>query len=305
MRQPRRILPLAIAALLIAAIGWHVHATREPTYQGKRLGVWLAEAYPWTGDQSPSRYDETDAAVHAIGKQAVPTLLRMLQTRDFPGQTVLARLAAKQYWVKIQFTEAEMEQWRAVQGFRILGPEARDAFPELRQLFQNPRLADSAALALAEVSPDALPVLRSGLTNQDERIRSAATWGLGWAQTAAWVGLPQLLQALQDSSPVLQNEAAWRLGDLRPDPATVLPALLKCAQQETEVGGRDASIHAIGCYSNQAVAYVPALLQILAKFQHTNEDLDCEVIYALRKIDPSALAKSRALPPAGSRKNVP
>ena len=300
MTRPRHIFLLAIAALLVAVVGWQVFSDAEPAYQGKTVSAWLAEAYPWRWAQPPNQCDETDAAVHAIGKQAVPTLLRMLQARDFPFQRALTRLAAQQSWVKIEFTEQEIHQWRAVQGFRILGPEAKEAFPQLRHLFQNPRLAHMAALAMSEVSPDAIPVLRSGLTNQDERIRSAAAWGLRWAKTAAWVGLPQLIQGLQDTSPEVQNGAAWRLGDLRREPDTVLPALLKCAQQDSQVGGRDSSIHAIGCFSNQAVAYVPALLQILAKFQHTNDDLDWEITNALAKIAPSALEKSRARPAAGS-----
>ena len=42
MTQPRRILLLAIAALLLAAIGWQIYATREPSYQGRMRTEWLA-----------------------------------------------------------------------------------------------------------------------------------------------------------------------------------------------------------------------------------------------------------------------
>ena len=304
MTQWRRILPVAIAALLIGGVLWQVLSDDEPTYQGKRLSVWLAEAYPWNPGQTRETADATDAAVRAIGKPAVPGLLRMIQRKDLPFTSQLIDLAEQQSWVNIECKTAMAYQWRAVQGFRILGPEARDAFPELRQLFWDPKLAFCVGSALAEVSPDAVPILRSGLTNPNPEIQFGAAHGLQWAETAAWVPIPELLQKLDQAPPEVQRAAAWRLGFFGREPATVLPALLQRAQGEAMPGVRGSCIHAIGCFSNQAVAHVPALLAIRARFGSTNEDLDWEVTHALKKIDPGALDTPRPRPAAGSPTNL-
>ena len=136
MTKPRRIFLLAVAVVVIAAAGWHLYATREPSYQGKSLSQWLEEGDSG-GCCQTNEMQEVDRAVRAIGKQALPNLLQMLRVKDSWLKVNLMKLGAKQSLIRIPFTSADEHQSRAVIGFRALGQEAREALPELTEILQT------------------------------------------------------------------------------------------------------------------------------------------------------------------------
>ena len=303
--HPRRIFLLAIAALVIAAVGWHLYANREPSYQGKTLSEWLEEGFP-DGDYSRDMpIDGLYSAVRATGRKSIPTLLRMLQTKDSPIQLKLMELAEKQSFVQVHFTPAHTYRRRAAQAFMILGPEASEAFPELVRLLHDPELADVVAPSMAMISSNAIPVLRSGLTNQHERIRVAVIRGLRLVGTNGWVAITDLMPRLHDSSPIVRYKAALALGSFGQEPDMVLPALFKSARDDSDILVRQLSIQAIGYFGNRASALVPTLRQLLSSTNAADIPLRLALTNALEKINPTAWPNGDAMRPADLPKNLP
>ena len=74
--------------------------SHEPTYQGKTVSQWLEAYHPGIG--SPDETKWASEAVRAIGKDAIPSLLRLLQARDSDFRLALVKLAQKQHFIKVQ-----------------------------------------------------------------------------------------------------------------------------------------------------------------------------------------------------------
>ena len=303
MTQSRRFLPLAIAALLIAAIGWQLYATREPSYQGKTLTKWLDEGY---GVRPPPSADigNPEEALHAIGKAAIPSLMRMLKAKDSRLKYRFFEWLESHSIMSLSPWPALLRRMQASKALMVLGPEARNAFPEMVQLFQDPVLAYDVAPAMAKISPAAIPVLRSGLSNQEQRVRTAAIWGLRHGGTNAWVAMPEVVSALGDRSPMVRKAAVFALASFGQEPATVLPALWKSAQEDLDSDVRVSAISAIGCFGQRAAAFAPRLQELLASTNLPDNLLVAQMTNALQKIKPSALDKT-ATPPADSATHAP
>src|SRR5690349_15798059 len=86
----RKLFLAAVAAAsvtIIVAIAWAVTRRAEPVFEGRPLTVWLnhhvasSAAVPPYG--SPG-WREADRALRAIGTNAIPTLLEMIQAKDPP-----------------------------------------------------------------------------------------------------------------------------------------------------------------------------------------------------------------------------
>ena len=303
MNTPRRnLLISAIVALFVGAIGRQFYATREPSYQGKTVSEWLEEGFP-NGPAEPDAAERAQQAIHAIGKKAVPTLLRRLQTMDSPLKVKIRDWVTKQSLVEFHFTAARVYRWQAAQGFAALGWEARDALPEMRPLFYDPELAETAASAMAFISPDAIPILRSGLTNQNEKIRLAGLSALSMAGTNGYAAVPDFVHSLDDSSPVVRKRAALALGRFGQDPALVLPALCKSAQEDSDIGTRQLAIYGMGCFSNRASSFVPALQEMLRSANADARLLKFQLTNALKRIAPTAWPNGDAPPPADAPKS--
>ena len=304
MTQPRRILLFAVLALLLAAAGWHLYATREPSYQGKTLSQWLEDSLR---ERFDAQTDSTAAreAIRAIGHKGIATLLRMLQAEDSPLKLKVKEWLEECPIVDFTFKPAYKSQNEGIEGFLVLGPEGRDALPALKRLLQNTNYANNAALCLAAIGPEAMPILRSGLSNQSDCIRYFCLCGLEYAGTNAWAALPDILSCLQDSFSGIRFEAVYCLRRFQHEPGTVLPALYQTAQQDPNVPVRKRSIWVMGCFSNQASAYVPALQNMLSSV-NTNDTPLCEALTnALKKIDPAAWPNGGGMPPADLPKNLP
>src|SRR5579871_1016636 len=96
----RKRLRIAAVFVLAAAIGglarWTLRAPREPVYQGKRLSEWLKDANDINGE---TPVPDAVNAIKAIGTNAVPFLIQMLQYKDSPLKFKLMKLADKQDFV--------------------------------------------------------------------------------------------------------------------------------------------------------------------------------------------------------------
>ena len=303
MTRPRRIWPFALALTVLAAIGWHVYATREPSYQGKSLFKWLNEVYH-PQDEDPGDEAQARAAIRAIGKSCLPTLLRMVQAQDSALKMKLMAWAEKQSVVDFHFRPAYEIQYNAFIGFQVLGAEGKDAIPTLAVLLPNTNSGYFAAACLTATGPTGLPILRHGLTNLNPWVRICCLAGLNSNAKNGFATLPEILSCLHDSNWVVRREAVFGLRHFQHDSATVLPVIWQKAQQDQDVWVRITSIKAMSFFTNQASAYVQDLQRMLLNTNANALPLFEELTNALQNIDPAAWPNGGAPPPAGSPTNL-
>ncbi len=265
----------------------YVLAPREPRWQGKRLSQWLAVDYP------DDERERAQAAVRAIGKKAIPTFLRMVQAKDSALRLKVMALAEKQSWVKIDFTCQDESRRDGAYGFRLLGPEAKGALPELVKLFHEEDTALYAALAMPKIGPESVAILREGLRNPCLKVRIASADALSEAGSNGWAVVPDLVARLKDTNE--HTDVWWKaadsLGELHVQADLVVPALVEHLRDYDPMVS-SASATALGEYGTQATSALPALLKALPKtalnWNNCREGITWEAITnALPKIDPS------------------
>src|SRR5438552_499009 len=126
-KRSRWITFAAVTAVAVGAVAFWP-GEKEPEYQGKKTSQWI-EQY-----RSGQEHERAVAAIHAIGTNALPLLVRWLKHVPWhqrQGEIFLAVLP-----VKIQ-EELSLTGWEhnsmAVRGFEVLGPQAAPAIPALCQ----------------------------------------------------------------------------------------------------------------------------------------------------------------------------
>ncbi len=186
------------------------------------------------GWQKEARTDFNDAVSAAkaanapkSGPYAIAQLAQRLQVFEFP-----AMLAAEWGHDIRLFTLLKDPNTGKAQKLKILSllPEmqSHDALPYLKELIQDPELAEPAIIAIASSGSEAIPLLTEVFqTHQDSTVRAAAAKGLG--KIGSHTGDPtitppildylvQSLQQMKTSAdidfPVL-SEVVWSLGKLR------------------------------------------------------------------------------------------
>jgi hypothetical protein len=173
MGNKRRILLAAIVVVAMGVLTWFLIRPREPVYDGKPLSVWLQRYgdlnYDTVSEQLWHR--EADEAVRKIGTNALPLLLELLEAKDSKFKLKMKEIAGKQSIVKFHFTTAETRQRMALEAFRVLGPAAKPAIPELAEiLVREPTMA---APALSAIGPESIGTLTNALASTNGEIRIA------------------------------------------------------------------------------------------------------------------------------------
>jgi hypothetical protein len=132
------LISLAILFLVVVgAVVWQAVRQREPVHQGKALSFWLKGFDGGYNDPSKPSYNESVEAVREAGTNALPTLLRMLRTRDSDLKHRLTRLGLRQRLVNIEYVTADRQRWAAREGFVALGLKAKWAIPQLVEISQE------------------------------------------------------------------------------------------------------------------------------------------------------------------------
>jgi len=206
----RKRVQIALAVLLIGfagVIAWHVLREREPVYQGRRLSDWLEQYYdalenpesPMTGGATvvgvtadglggEESSKQAEAALRAIGTNAIPLLLRMAKAHDS---------AFKRRWIVLSYRQSLIPKTlvplrprsdfvyrgRSGVGFYTLGSAAKPAVPALMRLLDNENRdvrADAARTLgyMRSVAQDAVPRLVECLRGEDSETRMAAAEAL-------------------------------------------------------------------------------------------------------------------------------
>jgi len=246
--------------MLLAAFAlgiWEARRQLGPVYLGKALSQWLEEVPDNWGSPldrvDPEEKPAAAKAVRAMGTNALPALIKMMEARDWPPKQRLLYWAANLRLIDLMrhTTPAKRQNVRALFGFCALGTNANPAVPALTDLLlRRGDMGDiRTAVALAYMSPEGVLALAQVLTNRDiirtnnaPHARFTAyhglnqlAWAARWAKASperssrfelhASLAAPSLLQCMNDPYPVLHlvaAERALRLGVERDKALTVL-----------------------------------------------------------------------------------
>lgn len=223
---------------------------KEPVYGGKPLSEWavLTQDQDIEGGPSAEAWQATEA-VRAIGPaKAIPFLVR---------------------WIQPPWRNS-MTPGGAVQCYRIFGPEAKAAIPELAKILGRPAktIDDSsgqmvAAEALSYLGPDAVPVLLAAATNfhgqhiQWEMIDHMANFGTNGAAAK-----PAILKWSQDPDEWVRLGALHAYVAIEDNKSATVGFLFTALKDPNELVRRDAA-ESLGYVAQGQKDVLPALLKAL------------------------------------------
>src|SRR5712691_7891424 len=97
-------LGILLAVLFVALLGglvWMLSRPTEPAYQGKPLSTWLTNLYGWGGDTNHPAF----VAFREMGTNAIPALLKIMESGDPPLQRMILELNRRQSLVHFPLRE--------------------------------------------------------------------------------------------------------------------------------------------------------------------------------------------------------
>lgn len=301
MRATRVIVVLASCILLAIGLIASLPGDREPEYNGKTLSQWLI--------YRPPAYAMSNAlelqieAIREIGEPAVPWLLKWARYQTPAWRWKLERFFGRD--PRIQRREAV---WFA---FKILGPKAASAIPDLTQMLNNPTqtVVAKPLNALAHMGDRGFPPVLAVLETPRHPGRATAAAIVG--DTVEWGAnrlraVPALVSCLRSDEYLLVALAESSLGKIAKDPAFQLPDLAKSLSTATGTNIDDtitslttlvvsqksperlriASTMALGLMGKRAHDAVPALVRTLNDDDHV---VQSAATNALRNIAPEVL----------------
>ena len=291
-------------ALLLAALGICIVIVwpREPRYHGRSLSAWLAalddgeggNGIVWDAKSPPAptkQQLEAAEAVRQMGTDALPALLRMLQTRESALVSIKQRLyvwliqsgRARPAFQPEWHTAATRTRHLAALGIGALGPNAKPPASLIVPLFRKPEFSKEAGLVLASMGEPGLRPLQSAITNNLASWEwDIAVWALAHFPTNGQAIVPDLLQGLASKRPGFRTTCAWALTRIQTDPEVAVQALMNHADEE---GMRYLCLKALGNYGPRATSAVPFLIDMLHSQKPSRRR---DVLETLRAIDPEA-----------------
>ena len=132
------------------------------------------------------------------------------------------------------------KRFRALQGVRYVGPEAREAIPALRDLLKDreSNYRQLALEALINIGPEEKGVLPVVIEKLNDRgapgLAGIAADGLGKFGARAKEAVPALIDILRNGDESNSVRAARALGNIGPDARAAIPALSEWAKGKGE-----------------------------------------------------------------------
>lgn len=255
MRNVYVSLVFGVVAALLFVPGCSTSRTREPVFEGKRLGVWLVELnQPLKDGGSISQIAAQSAmwtnVVQAVGTNGLPLYVRWIQRSvDNP----------RKYGAEV--------------AIQILGPDAKPAIPVLANLLSDDKTASIAAECLLATGPAAIPALTEAAATITNRGRWDAISILGEFGPVAGSASPVLIRIIK-SEPMWAWPAMQALVEVETNAAVMLPLFV---QHVADTNNAPAADYALGRLGNVGV---PMLLLSL-----TNEPRDIRC-FAAGALDP-------------------
>ncbi len=237
VKTPNRWWLVLFAMLFIAGLAaLPILPSKEPTYKSKPLSYWLqAYALPYPGRHSDRVESEAQAAIEALGTNAIPTLVRLIGHFESPLTKRVRALAQRLHFLPIRQQSPDSENLEALAAFGVLGMRGGPATPQLIEISKRETQrgqTDWAVGALAEIGPpakQAVPMLLQLVTSTNGWIRQNTIRALGNIHADAPKVVPVLISHLRDPDPDGQCRllAVIALQTYGPDARSAVPALVK------------------------------------------------------------------------------
>lgn len=229
MSKRLAIIMTVIGIAAIAAIFFGSCEPRGLVHNGKSVREWA------TLLRSPDAAvrDQAAQAIKSLGVQAVPGLIRLVQTKNTGlrklGWAVAKRLPRRPrawFFLHVQWPDPNDACVAGAKGLAIIGPDAHAAVPALARVLRGPVPAvrlDCAA-ALGRIGKASVPVLIDALSDKNLEVRHAAAYALGEVGPDAQAAVPGLIPLLNETNAPLRASVAYSLSRIGlPD----LPSLLE------------------------------------------------------------------------------
>lgn len=322
------VIAVVIALGVTAALLILPRSTVEDSEKGRAVAAHLRAL---TSSDYQTR-DQAEAALAAIGPEAVPFLIAALDERPTALETALLRLNRRIGFPRIEVSSTPQLRVRAAEQLARLAPHDPSAVPALVRAFTDdhstvvseaqrslrrigaqravPKLLHALSKrdartrrCAAEVlrdfgskASDATPELLELLTDRSEGVRVEAAHAL--ATVGGRAAVPRLTRALGDKSPSVRAAAANALATLGPEAASACGELhQRLKDKHSDV--RVACAKAVWMIQRDAGAAVPVLVAAL------QEPVSWEAALVLARIGPSASNAVPALIERLKREKVP
>ncbi|MEW6304722.1 MAG: HEAT repeat domain-containing protein [Verrucomicrobiota bacterium] len=298
MLTRKRIGAASSAVLILFALTLVVIWPREPSYEGVKLSVWLADLdFPRVGDtmdipvlppnMTPDQIKAAEA-VRKIGTDALPFVLDMLNPDEPSLRRRFRELMKKQSVVKMSALAPATEQFRAVRACQALGPLAEPAVPYLIEMLAEPDRKKRMDInrALKGIGPNAIDRLVSALSHTNAQVRAEAAAVLGLNGQAASRAVPPLIRCLKSSDKNERSAAARSLGRIATHPEVAVPELRHVLVSDEYSHARMSAAYGLSGFGAKATDAVPDLLRALTN--ETDRSTRIWATNALKKIDPQA-----------------
>lgn len=261
--------------------------TPEPTFEGKTLAEWSAQAK----DKDPHLREQAAQGLLGITK---------LGTRTGPPRLAFTKEESERQ-AKEMLREAQ-ERWKEP-GRALREARRKQAIQTLTELLGDQenavRLAAIAAIRKV-VWPDstaAIPALARLLTDEEAEVRVAAAEALGQVgYQGSWgaKAIPALAQRLQDEDPDVRRAAALALTCIGPaaKAEAAIPPLTKLLRDE-QADLRRSAARALGRMGSQATSAIAPLTDLLQDKDDGVRQAAAESLEEIKKDAPSgAVEKS-------------
>jgi HEAT repeat protein len=179
--------------------------------------------------------------------------------------------------------------------FTLLGPGVQPALPELFRLMNDSsatNASERAALALAFIGKDALPLFLTQIANTNAPHRADAIVLIKMCDdltTDAGPTLPMLIQCLIDNDTNVVKEAALVLREYDLKPGLIMPALTNCLGTSTNSLLRSRVFWVLGQIGDHAS---PAKPFLVAALKDPNASVRKQATNSLLQIAPEALTNA-------------
>jgi HEAT repeat protein len=289
--------PLAsVVAILL------LHRNDEPTYQGRTLTQWYHTWFRAEGGFPEKRYSKADAAnaISKIGTNAVPLLLN--QIRSDPNLHLRASTTQRLiYALPFELAHTRVAESLRLSTepldprviFRMLGPEARPAIPELTHLLlttTNIDSIDAAVSCLAYIGEEGFYPLVGALADSRRPCCGQVAYRLGayyqwYSGTNLALVVPALANLATNANLFVAFHSAEALGVIRLKPEIAIPSLTD-ALHHPAFPVRHAAICALTRFGDKARPAAPSLAEAL---RDPNLDVRTVANNLLLQIAPEAL----------------
>jgi hypothetical protein len=274
---------LLLAVIAAISLMSSLRQPREPEYDGVPLSDYLRSL---TYSQVRLERSARDA-IRAMGSNAVPFLIQILDARESRLKMWFNEVANRQSFVRFHFEPLEPRQVQAVMACQELGPVAAPAIPSLARLIEDPQLGSWVVAALAEISPQTFPLLTNAMNSRWPATRFAAVGQLRLARPRERA-VPPLLMALGSQESNVRSIAAESLGALGLHSPEVVAALTACLD-DPNTNVRMIAARSLGWCGSAAAGSVPKLLE-LYRSQDGMPDQQ-SIAEALVSIEPTAVQR--------------